>query len=84
MYFHKTRMRRMERYRCWHLWAPLYLVSPRISPSCGHSPTVPSDVYGSWRSIYQPEADAALTREAKRRDDDSIIRTHADMDSEAA
>ena len=33
--------------------------------------------------IYQPEADAALTREAKRPGDDSIIRTHVDMDSEA-
>jgi hypothetical protein len=34
--------------------------------------------------IYQPEADAALTSEAKRPNDDPITRAHVDMNSEAA
>jgi len=34
--------------------------------------------------IYQPEADAALTSDAKRPHDDPIIRAHVDMNSEAA
>jgi len=34
--------------------------------------------------IYQPEADAALTSDAKRPHDDPIIRAHVDMHSEAA
>ena len=34
--------------------------------------------------IYQPEADAALTREVERPDDQSIMGTHADTESEVA